>query len=87
MGHTTGTLELDDVPRVVVSCIVASAFLKVQFVNLVSHFFPVPSLPVSLCMPDETYPRPAKHDWAGRSEVSSEAGTLVVELRSVNHRG
>ena len=38
-------------------------------------------------MPDESYPRLRSMTGQGRSEVSSEAGTLVVELRSVNHRG
>ncbi|TWT56108.1 YicC/YloC family endoribonuclease [Allorhodopirellula solitaria] len=38
-------------------------------------------------MPDHSYPHLRSMTGQGRSEVSSEAGTLVVELRSVNHRG
>ncbi|TWU19325.1 YicC/YloC family endoribonuclease [Allorhodopirellula heiligendammensis] len=38
-------------------------------------------------MPEQPYPHLRSMTGQGRSEVSSEAGTLVIELRSVNHRG
>ncbi len=38
-------------------------------------------------MPDQPYPHLRSMTGQGRSETSAEAGNLVVELRSVNHRG